>query len=242
VTLLFELVVPCFNEVESLELLIQKSAQSAREVGLSSQNFQLVLVDNGSRDQTQEILKGLKKTEWGQWFRVVTLDLNQGYGGGIYEGLKTTRAPWVGFTHADLQCDPKDAMRAFLDCKQSSLQMIVQGVRKNRDLCDWIISRIFEFSVGIIWGFWAFDLNAQPKVFSRDLLEKIKNPPSGIPFDAFILWTAKKGGFSKKRVEVALARRVYGRSHWNSGFRKRLTTFLKVLRDLWKVRIIALSQ
>jgi glycosyltransferase involved in cell wall biosynthesis len=242
VTLLFELVVPCFNEAESLELLIEKSAHSALEVGLTPQNFQLVLVDNGSRDQTQEILKRLKRTNWGQWFRVETLDLNQGYGGGIYEGLKTTRAPWVGFTHADLQCDPKDAMRAFLDCKQSSVQTIVQGIRKNRDLCDWIISRIFEFSVGIIWGFWAFDLNAQPKVFSRDLLEKIKNPPSGIPFDAFILWTAKKGGFSKKRIEVRLARRRYGRSHWNFGIRKRLNTFFKVVRELLKVRLIAQSQ
>lgn len=61
VTLLFELVVPCFNEAESLELLIEKSAQSALEVGLTPQNFQLVLVDNGSRDHTQEILKELKK-------------------------------------------------------------------------------------------------------------------------------------------------------------------------------------
>lgn len=91
--------------------------------------------------------------------------MNQGYGGGIYAGLKTTRAPWVGFTHADLQCDPSDAMRAFLDCKKISGPAIVQGKRKNRDLSDWIVSRVFEFCVGVIWGFWAFDLNAQPKVF-----------------------------------------------------------------------------
>ncbi|NBX75400.1 MAG: glycosyltransferase family 2 protein [Proteobacteria bacterium] len=242
VTLLFELVVPCFNEAESLELLIQKSAQSALEFGLSSLSFQLVLVDNGSRDKTQEVLTGLKRTDWGKWFRVVTLEVNQGYGGGISEGLKTTQAPWVGFTHADLQCDPKDALRAFLDCKKRSGPVIVQGERKNRDFSDWIVSRVFEFFVGVIWGFWAFDLNAQPKVFSRELLEKIKNPPTGIPLDAFILWRAKENGFFKKRIEVHLARRRYGHSHWNFGLRKKLTTFLKVVRELLKVRLTAQSQ
>jgi len=238
----FELVVPCFNEAESIELLINKSIQSALDCGLTPQTFQLVLVDNGSRDKTAEVLNELSEKSCGRWFRVVKLEVNQGYGGGIFEGLKTTCAPWVGFTHADLQCDPKDALQAFLDFKNLAPRAMIQGRRKSRELRDWLISRVFEMSVGIIWGFWSYDINAQPKVFTRDLLEKLKNPPRGIPFDAFVLLISKKNGFSQKRFDVVLAKRPYGKSHWNFSFRKRFETFLKVVQDLWKVRIITQSQ
>ncbi|MFM8269438.1 MAG: glycosyltransferase family 2 protein [Pseudomonadota bacterium] len=240
-TLLFELVIPCFNEAHSLEALVKKSADGALQYGLTPQTFQLILVDNGSLDQTSNVLSNLKQTDLGQWFRVLMLKNNQGYGGGIYEGLKNTQAPWVGFTHADLQCDPQDAIRAFLNCKESQRLTLVKGKRKNRAVVDWIVSRIFEFSVGLLWGFWCFDINAQPKVFSRELLEKIKQPPRGISFDAFVLWTAKRDGYFISALEVSLLPRSFGQSHWNQGFQKRLLTFLNVLKELLKTRITVQS-
>lgn len=239
-TLQFECVIPCFNEAESLSTLIKKFVQSAQQRSLTPRSFQLVLVDNGSQDRTQELLKELKESEWGGWFSVVRLEKNLGYGGGIYRGLQSTRAPWVGFTHADLQCEPQDAIKAFLLCRNNP--NLIKGRRKNRHWFDWMVSRSFELSVGIIWGFWRFDLNAQPKIFSRELIEKLENPPAGITFDAFVLWSAKKMGIPIREIEVTLASRSHGSSHWNRGVRKRLATFIHVLYELCRVKITAQSQ
>lgn len=238
----FELVIPCFNEADSLRSLIETTVRAASNMGLTPRSFQLVLVDNGSQDGTSIVLKELQEKDWGYWFRVVQLKENQGYGGGIFEGLKATQAPWVGFTHADLQCDPKDALQAFLDGRGFHSLAIVRGTRRSRKKWDWLVSRIYELFVGLLWGFWDYDLNAQPKVFSRELIKKIQNPPKGIPFDAFILWVAKKNGFFTKKIEVTLKPRAHAYSHWNHGLKRKAATYFKVLKELWKVRVTVQSQ
>ena len=42
----------------------------------------------------------------------MTVEVNQGYGYGLWQGLQASTAEYVGWSHADLQCDPNDAFRA----------------------------------------------------------------------------------------------------------------------------------
>lgn len=231
-SLRFELVVPCFNEMLSLHALIEKTVESAKSRNLNSQQFNLVLVDNGSADGTQQLLGNLKEGFFHDWFRIVRLDHNLGYGGGIVAGLKATTAPIIGFTHADLQCDPADAIEAFLECQNLGEKVLVKGQRVNRNLADWLVSRVYELAVGVLWGFWCYDLNAQPKVFHRTLLSRLKPYPQGIPFDAFVLYSAQKDGFLIQVRKVSLRGRMFGESHWAKGILNRLKTFKRVLQEL----------
>lgn len=230
-SLQFELVIPCLNESESLPDLIHQTILAARRFSLTPRDFQLVIVNNGSTDSSKQVLEELKASEEGDWFRVVSLDKNQGYGGGIYSGLKSTSAKWVGFTHADLQCNPEDAMKAFMILKEGQ-KLLVKGKRKNRNWLDWITSRGYEIAVGIFWNFWSFDLNAQPKVFDRKLTERLEPHPTGITFDAFVLKKAKEAGLSLRSISVQLEKRRFGESSWANGFKKRALTYLKVLKEL----------
>src|SRR5262245_35537071 len=109
----FELVLPAYNEAKGLQNLIARAAEAARAANLTAERFKLVVVDNGSTDDTAAVLKKLESGELGPWFRTVSVMPNQGYGNGIWQGLKTTTAPVVAWSHADLQCDPKDALAAF---------------------------------------------------------------------------------------------------------------------------------
>lgn len=231
-TIQFELVIPCFNEAENLPALISKTVDAAQKAEFTSDTFQLVLIENGSVDSSLEVLNQLKETSWGPWFRFLRLSINQGYGGGILAGLKTTRAPWVGFTHADLQSDPKDAFLAWKECSRLGTNGIVKGMRSNRSGLEWIISRGYEFSVGALWNFWKWDLNAQPKVFHRSLVPALSKAPTGISFDAFVLFRAKDCRFQMKNIEVQYSKRFKGKSHWANGFFKRLKTFYKVFWEL----------
>jgi glycosyltransferase involved in cell wall biosynthesis len=235
----FELVIPCFNEAQTIPQLVEKTVSAAKEKGLTPQQFQLVLVDNGSGDETQERLKELKQTEWGSWFRALHLETNLGYGGGIWAGLQSTTASLLGFTHADLQCDPKDAIEALFQCVSDGEKSLVRGKRAGRQSTDWIVSRTYELAVGLTWGFWCYELNAQPKVFHRHLLANLDRFPSGIPFDAFILFSAKKNGYQLKELKVFLAKRTFGTSHWAQGITKRFRTFFRVFKELKEFSPIA---
>lgn len=236
-TPLFELIIPCFNEAASLPLLIEKTILAAQSVELTPEEFQLVLVNNGSHDASLEVLSRFQSGPLRQWLRVLNLDENQGYGGGLFAGIISSTASWIGYSHADLQCDPGDVFRAFREGQKVGRPVLVRGIRSQRNWKDWIVSRLYELAVGILWGFWCFDLNGQPKLFSCELKKHLQCAPRGISFDAYVLLQAKKHQFVFRSIPVNLNPRLHGQSHWARGWKKRLTTYWLVLRELRKTPI-----
>ena len=73
-------------------------------------NVEVVLVDNGSTDNSVGVLKDLGIPRNG--VRCVRVETNIGYGHGILSGLKEAKGEFIGWTHADLQADPFDFVRA----------------------------------------------------------------------------------------------------------------------------------
>src|SRR5690606_24056865 len=136
-------VLPCFNEAEGLEGLVAHIALTAEERGYGPERFRVVLVDNGSTDDTPWLLRRLSHPPCGADFRTITLPQNRGYGGGLLAGLQSTTAPIVGYSHANLQCDPTDAFRALR--LQQSQGGLVKGERHERALSEVFVSRAFEF-------------------------------------------------------------------------------------------------
>ena len=80
-------------------------------------DIEIVIVDNGSNDDTQEVLAPL--LEKYTFVTLVNVSVNKGYGYGILEGLKGSSGVILGWTHADLQTDPGDiveALKFFEEC------------------------------------------------------------------------------------------------------------------------------
>jgi glycosyltransferase involved in cell wall biosynthesis len=234
----FELVLPCYNESQSLEKLIRRAKEAAEASNYSSNQFKLVLVENGSKDHSRQVLSDLEKSELGRWFRVVLVDVNQGYGFGLASGLKTTTARFIGWSHADQQCDPKDAFLALSRIKISRHEkLLVKGVRSGRNWKDRVVSRVFEAFAWIFLGMKLYEINAQPKVFPRVLWNEIKNPPLNFAFDLYVLYRATKASYRFETIEVLFPPRIHGMSNWASNFFGRYKTILgmiRYMRDLGK--------
>jgi glycosyltransferase involved in cell wall biosynthesis len=232
--LMFELVLPCYNESKSIKTIITKAAEAAVSAGFTPEMFQLVLVENGSKDNSGVIMDELKQTELGRWFRKVQIEVNQGYGFGLMSGLKSTTASFVAWSHADQQCDSYDAFRGLEIIKSDQCKkLLVKGVRTQRNWKDKIVSRTFEFMAWCILGMKVYEMNAQPKVFSRTLLEQIKAPPNGFAFDLYVLYCAAKSGYEFKTISVAFPPRVHGVSNWAAGFFSRYKTIFGMIRYMW---------
>ena len=238
-TPLFELIIPCFNEAASLSLLIEKTIRAAQSVELTPDEFQLVLVNNGSSDASLEVLSGFQSGSFRHWLRVLNLEENQGYGGGLSAGITSSTAAWIGYSHADLQYDPRDVFRAFREGQTVGGPVLVRGIRSQRNRKDWIVSRLYELAVGVLWGFWCFDINGQPKLFSGELKKYLQRSPRGISFDAYVLLQAKKHQFVFRSIPVDLNARLHGQSHWSRGWKKKLTTYWLVLKELRKTPVRA---
>lgn len=229
----FELVLPCYNESKSLEYLITRAKSAAEMVGFKEGEFRLVMVDNGSNDNSRQTFVALSmKSELAPWFKMIPVDYNCGYGYGVMTGLAATEAPIVGWSHADQQCDPADAIKAYfqqIDSQKSGQCSIVKGVRSGRNWKDIFVSRVFEFLARLLLGLKVHEMNAQPKVFDRSLLDKLVEPPKTFAFDLYVLYHSQKAGMEIKTIPVVFPPRAHGLSNWSAHFLSRYKTIWGII-------------
>lgn len=236
--MIFELVLPCYNESKSIEVILNRAIAAAKEYQLSPETFQLVLVENGSTDNSRDIMKQYEShPDYRQWFRVVPIDMNQGYGFGIWKGLQTTDAPFVAWSHADQQCDPRDTFKALqLLQSESTDKTLIKGVRHGRSLKERFVSRVFEIVARFLLRFSIYEINAQPKVFPRELLNHCTNPPRDFSFDLYVLYVAHRNGYQFKTIDVSFPPRIHGFSNWAFSLKNRYKTIINMIRYMYRLR------
>lgn len=207
----FSLVIPCYNEAKNLPLLIDrcKSVFGARP------DAEVILVDNGSSDDSPQVLA--KLLGGSPTIRSIRVPVNQGYGHGILEGLRAAKSDTLAWTHADMQTDPSDALRGYELYKSAEDRdrLFVKGRRVGRPLAD------NAFTVGMAMFETAllrtplWDINAQPTIFPRRFFERWQDPPSDFSLDLYAYYLAKSEGLAVKRIPVTFGKRAHGISSWN---------------------------
>ena len=81
------------------------------------------------------------------------------------------------------------------------------------------------------------EINAQPTIFSYDLLEKIDDPPNDFSFDTYVYWLALKNDYKIIRKNFDFPPRVYGNSKWNFGIKSRLIFGINLFKYFLELRI-----
>ena len=219
-------IVPCYNEEKNIPLILE------RFEGCIKEGIEVVLVNNGSTDNSAEVLKELLPKY--PFARVVEVQENQGYGYGILQGLKSAKSDYLGWTHADMQTDPGDVVKAFdIINRSESDNLYVKGRRKNRPVAD----RFFTFGMGVYETLLLhkklYDINAQPNVFPRTFFEQWENPPYDFALDLYAMYMAGVKELETIRFDVLFPQRIHGSSHWNTGFKSKVK-FIKRTVDFSK--------
>ena len=98
---LVSIIVPCYNEEEALPLFYQEIVKVFKTMDC---NYELVLVNDGSKDKTLEVMEGLAKKDK----NVVYYSFSRNFGkeSAMYAGLVNAKGDYVGFIDADLQHPP----------------------------------------------------------------------------------------------------------------------------------------
>ena len=218
-------VLPCYNEVRGIEAILKRFA----EVG-AGQDFELILVDNGSLDNTPEVLCDLLSKY--RFARSVRVAVNQGYGHGIWTGLQAARGEIVSWSHADLQTDPADLFRALKAYRHSAHPpaTLIKGRRSGRRLSERVISLGMSTLATVIFRRRLSEINAQPKVFHRSLLAHLDRPPIDFNFDLYVLIVALRHGWRIDTIPVRFPPRQYGHSNWARTWRSKFRTIWRSMK------------
>lgn len=207
------IIVPCYNESKNIPLILERFAQV-----IKTEDVEVLLVNNGSKDNSQKVLDQLTPNY--SFSRVVKVETNQGYGFGIRSGLKMARGEFIGYTHADMQTDPADTLKALsiISNQSDSKNCYVKGNRKSRPLFDQFFTISMSLFETLFLRTKLWDINAQPNIFHRSFFEDVKSScPYDFSLDLYLLFMAKKKGLNIIRFDVVFPERAHGESNWNTG-------------------------
>ena len=100
---LISVVVPCYNESEALPKFMEELKKIINE--MSYVDFQVILVNDGSKDNTLEVMKGLAAEN--EIVKYISFSRNFGKEAGMYAGLAYADGEYVAIMDADLQDPPE---------------------------------------------------------------------------------------------------------------------------------------
>jgi glycosyltransferase involved in cell wall biosynthesis len=221
-------IMPCYNESEVIGYTIPKMLKAFRDAGY---RLELVAVDNGSQDDTGEILQRFAAGDSG--IVPVRVDVNEGYGNGVLKAIPHCSASWIGIIPADGQVDAEDVVRLYESASATNGKVVAKVHRRFRldGVRREIISFFYNLVMRILWPrLGSFDVNGSPKIIRREFLHAMELKSKGWFLDPELMVKAHYMGLRTLELNVFARMREHGSSH------VRTSTCLEFLRDLLAFR------
>jgi len=224
---------PAYNDGDSLPGLIEKTF---RVLTSHVEDFEVIVVNDGSRDHTAEVLRRLQ-AQYGPRLRVLTHERNRGYGGALRSGFAAATRDFVFYTDGDGQYDPGELPKLLE--RMAPGVGLVNGYKLERS-DPWhriLIGNIYNRFARFIFRIRIRDIDCDFRLIRRSLLDEIRlTSTSG----TICVELVRKLELSAARVEevgVHHYPRLHGRSQFFR-FRSLFVTLYQLLR-LW-VRLVLL--
>jgi undecaprenyl-phosphate 4-deoxy-4-formamido-L-arabinose transferase len=200
-------VVPVYNEEENLEELVRRTVAVLAGLG---RTWELILVDDGSRDRSVELIEAAVDGHPG---RVVGVFLNRNYGqhAAVFAGLEHARGEIMVTLDADLQ-NPPEEIRPIVE-KMTEGYDVVGSVRVPRQdslfrrLSSWLVNRMVRQATGVVMH----DYGCMLRGYSRRVVDAILTCRE---HSTFIPVLANSFARRTTEVEVKHAPRTRGESKY----------------------------
>ena len=224
-------ILPCYNESSNI-VGITSSIKSALQ---GRNDVEIILVDNGSTDSTPQVMEQALQGEHNKQFKTLRIEKNIGYGHGIMEGVRIASGEVIAWTHADLQTDPADVLEAykiFVDHPEYP-NCILKGRRVGRNPLDALFTGGMSILSTLLLREHFSDVNAQPKMFHRNFLEKLTESPKDFSLDLYLLYQARVQKYQILEHHVNFGKRLFGESKGGGTLKGKL----RLIQRTWKYMI-----
>lgn len=215
---------PALNEEEALPFSLAEAVDALAEV---AETWELIVVDDGSRDSTPLILSRWAARD--ERIRVLTQRPSQGYSRAMARGFDASRYLTVLATDADGQFDLRQALELYPHLQRAEM---VAGFRLGRRegwrrrLGSWGYNRL----VGLLLGLEVRDVNCSMKLIRQSALQLARLESDGFLVDAELYLRLREAGLRWVQVGVEHRPRRHGVSTVGLGH------VLPTLRGLWRLR------
>jgi glycosyltransferase involved in cell wall biosynthesis len=217
-------IIPLYNEEESLPKLITKVKDALANLNLS---YELCFIDDGSTDHSLEVLKEYQKKD--RRIKIISFIVNYGKSAALCKGFQLAGGDIVITMDADLQDDPFEIPN--LIAKINSGYDLVSGWKKKR-YDPWskrIPSKFFNFITSLLTGINLHDFNCGLKAYRKEV---IKDIPVYGELHRYIPVLAHWRGYKIGEIIVRHHPRIYGQTKYG------ISRFFKGFFDLLTILFI----
>jgi glycosyltransferase involved in cell wall biosynthesis len=216
---------PLYNEEENIGEAVERALRLLPRV---ADEFEVICVDDGSRDRTGSIADRLAATD--RRIRVVHHGANRGYGAALRSGIAAARHPWIFYTDGDNQFDLEDLPRLVALHAEHE---IVTGYRSPRS-DSWIRrwnGAGFNLLCRLLLGVRVKDVDCAFKLFRASIFEGMPLRAEGATIDLEILARARRRGARIAEVPVRHYPRRFGTQTGAD-----LRVIARAFRELFRLR------
>lgn len=222
---------PIYNEEKNIPITVEKAIKVLEELDLKK--YEIILVDDGSKDKSPEIIDDLAQKY--DFVRAIH-QTNGGYGSALRAGFANAEYDWIVYTDADGQFDFSEVTK-FLD-KANDADIIYGYKAKRSDpFFRTLAAAGWALSLFIILGLRVKDVDTGFKMVNKKVLDKIEPLEStrGGMVNAELVVKARKAGFKFAQVSVSHYHRLHGKP---SGVKLEVIvqSYLDLFKLWWKLR------
>lgn len=200
---------PALNDVQVLPSLIRKAYRTAKQI---TPDFEIIIVDDGSKDNTYNMLLKAKKRY--RQLKIVRHSKNLGYGTALISGFNHAKKEWVFYTDGDGQYDPNELMK--LVEKVNNSVDVVNGCKLSRSdsVVRKKIGNIYNRALHAMYSLPISDIDCDFRLIKRSFLRKVSLKSSSGIICLELILKLKKAGARFAEVNVHHYKRTVGRSEF----------------------------
>ena len=219
---------PAHNEEANLRGLVDEALTTLPEL---AEAFEIVIVDDGSRDATPQIADELAAAD--RRVRAVHHPRNLGYGAALRTGFGAARHDLIAFTDGDRQFKVADIGRLAARFAEGGADVVVgYRIRRADPLVRTLYAKAYRLANRIFFGLLVTDVDCACKLFRRDALAGINVESGGAFFSAELLIKLRASGRSVVEVGVPHYPRTAGSP---TGAKPKVV--VRAMRDFWALRL-----
>jgi len=217
---------PAYNEEE----IIEKTVRSAARVAASlAHDYEVVVVDDGSRDATAAVVERLAADD--PHVRLEKHGRNRGYGAALRTGFASARKELVFFSDADGQFDLSELANLIAMLPQAPV-VVGYRIKRNDPPHRLFIAKTYNLIVRAVFGLRVRDIDCAFKLFRRDALGRVALESNGAFISSELLIKLRRAGVGIAERGVHHYPRTTGYSK-GAGF----AVILKTIRDIIRLRL-----
>jgi len=210
---------PVYKSANSLPELISRLVLSLNSI---TQDFEIVLVDDRSPDNSWEIVRQLASTE--TRIKAIRLSRNFGQHYAITAGLDAAGGEWVVVMDCDLQDRPEEIKKLYARALEGYDGVLARRGNRKDGVLKMAGSRIFYRTLGYLTGTYHDETIGNFGIYDRKVIEQVRRLRESIRyFPTMVRWV----GFNISTLEVEHEARKEGKSGYN--FRKLILLALDII-------------